>query len=115
MSRRTERLNHLIRSELSELIQQESNDPRLAGVVISVTEVRLTEDLRHARVYISLMGDEKQSNEAFTVLVRAIPFYRHELSGRLDLRQVPALIFERDTSLERGDRVLQMLKEIRDQ
>lgn len=116
MSRRSERLQDQIRSDISELLQREVVDPRLAhGVMISITAVELTEDLRYARVYVSILGSDEQVRDAFAGIRHATGFLRRGLAQRLTLRFVPELNFQLDPSLVRGARVLELLKEINDE
>jgi len=113
MSRRTERLQDQIRADISELLQREATDPRLLnGAMISVTEVELTEDLRHAKIFVSILGSESQVREAFSGVQHAGGFLRHELARRLALRRVPELSFHLDPSVARGARILELLKQI---
>ena len=116
MSRRTERLQDQIRSDLSDLLRREVTDPRLASdAIVSITEVELTADLRHARVYISILGTAEQVHESFAAIKHATGFLRHELARRLTLRYVPELTFYLDQSVERGARVLELLKQVQEQ
>ena len=110
MTRRTERFNELLRAELSELIQREVKDPRLGGL-ISVTQVEVTPDLRHARVFVSVMGSEEERTAAFKALHSARFFLRRELTHRIKARRMPELAFQRDDSLERGARLLSLIDE----
>ncbi len=113
-SRRVERLNEQFRAEISELIRRELRDPGLTGLV-SITTVDLSPDLRHARVYFSALGGEEERRRALAALQRAAGYLRHELAGRLTLRHVPELLFRPDTSLERGERIMGLLREIREE
>jgi ribosome-binding factor A len=113
MSRRSEKLQDQIRTDLSELLQREVTDPRLSnGALISITAVELTEDLRYARVYVSILGSPEQSKEAFSGVLHAAGYLRRELAHRLSLRFAPELSFQLDTSIERGSHVLQILKSL---
>ncbi len=111
MSRRRLRLNHLIREELSELLHRHVNDPRLEAMV-TITDVTITADLRQAKVLVSVLGTEEEKKAALQGLESALGFLRHELAGRLDLRYAPELAFELDDSLERGDRLVRLMKEV---
>jgi ribosome-binding factor A len=110
-TRRQERVGELIREEISELIRREVRDPRLTGV-ISVTEVVTSPDLRHAKVYVSVMGTEEEKMQVEKGLVAASGFIRRNLGERLSLRYTPELSFHRDDSIERGSRLLQIIKEV---
>jgi ribosome-binding factor A len=108
MSRRTERLNTLIREELSDLIRRQSKDPRLS-CFLSITRVEVTPDLEFAKIYISIMGSDEEKKKAMDGLASASGFFYHELRGRLSLRHTPQLIFYKDESIEQGARILNLL------
>jgi len=110
MTRRTERINDLLREELSDLLRRAVKDPRLGGLV-TVTEVEVSVDLRHARVFISVMGSQEEHEDAFRALEAARPFLRRELGKRLSLRRTPDLSFRRDDTLEHGARLLALIQE----
>lgn len=110
-TRRQERVSELIREEISELIKREVNDPRLGGF-ISVTEVVVSSDLRHAKVFVSIMGSEEEKRQVEKGLAAASGFIRKGLGQRLALRYTPELIFQRDESIERGSRLLQLINEV---
>ena len=110
-SRRVERLNAQLRADISELIQREVRDPGLPGLV-SITSVDLSPDLRHARVYVSVLGGDAERSRALAALQRAAGFIRHELAQRLTMRSVPELAFRPDASLERGERIIELLREV---
>ena len=111
MRRRIERLNHLIRDEISELLQHHVKDPRLGGL-ITVTRVSTSPDLRHAKIFISIMGNEDEKKECLKGLVAASGFLRRELSLRLTLRRTPELSFHYDDSIDQGTRVLQLITQV---
>lgn len=110
MTRRTLRVNDLLRAEISELVRQ-AKDPRLSPLV-SITEVETSSDLRHAKAFISIMGTNEEKEEVLRVLSAASGFFRRELGMRLSLRRVPELTFHRDDSIERGSRVLQLIDQL---
>ena len=112
MSRRTERVNDLIRDELSDLLLREVRDPRL-GVLISITRVEVAPDLSNARVFVSVMGDEAEQDAAMKALNAAAAFFHRELKKRVELRRVPFLTFRLDTSIAKGAEVLSLLNEVR--
>jgi len=114
MTRRTDRINELLREEISDLLSRHVKDPRVVGF-ITVTEVETATDLRHARVFVSVMGTEEEKKGAFSGLAAAAGFLRHELAERLFLRRIPDLTFVRDDSIERGTRILQIMKELEHQ
>jgi ribosome-binding factor A len=110
-TRRIERVNELIREEISELIRREVKDPRLDSF-ISVTEVVTSPDLRHARVFVSIMGTDEEKQQVEKGLIAAKGFLRRELGERLTLRYTPELTFQLDDSIERGSRLLQLINEV---
>lgn len=110
-NRRLERINHLIREEISEYLQRDLNDPRIAGLV-SVTDVETTADLAHAKVYISVLGEPAGAASTLASLQGAAGYIRSRLASRLSTRTVPKLDFRLDDSLERGARILELLREV---
>ncbi len=108
MSRRIDRVNELLRSEISHLIVRQIKDPRVAGV-ISITEVIASSDLRSARVYVSVMGSENDRHAALDGIRSAASFLRRELRGRVNLRHTPHLTFHLDDSIEEADRILRVM------
>ncbi len=109
MPRRVDRVNELLRSEISHLIAREIKDPRVAGV-ISVTEVIASSDLRTARVYISVMGPAADRQLALEGIRSAASFLRRELRDRVNLKHTPHMTFHLDDSIEEGDRVLRLME-----
>lgn len=108
--RRPERVAELLREEISEIVGFELDDPRVMSV--TVTEVRVASDLRDAKVFVLVDGDEKEINSALAALRHAAPYIRRQVGTALSLRHTPALHFVRDTVEERGARVDQLLAEI---
>lgn len=109
MSERTARLDELLREEISAVIAREVDDPRVGFVTI--TDVEVSPDLRHARVWVSIIGDEAQRRQTLRALGRAMPFVRGRL-GKLRLKRIPELHVKLDTTAERGTRVLRILDEL---
>ena len=114
MSRRTERLNSLIRRDLSDLIRNEVKDPRVAGEV-SVTRVDTSADVQHAKVFVSVYGTLREKEDAIAGLEDASGFIRRQLRGRLETRNVPALRFILDDTLDEGNEMLRLLDSLADQ
>ena len=111
-SRRLVRINEQLREEIADLIRRELKDPRLAGL-ISVTAVEAAPDLATGKVFVSVMGSEEDKKASLATLRHAAGFFRHELTERLRLRRVPELVFQLDQSIERGDHVLDLLRQLR--
>jgi len=110
-SHRIERVNTLIRREISELIQHHLRDPRLAEFV-AVTTVETAADLKHARVFVSSIGGQKDEAGVLAALAAASGFLRSELAKKARLRHTPELSFHWDSSIERGDRILRLLDQV---
>ena len=110
MSQRIDRVDALLREEIGQLLAREVRDPGVGFV--TVTEVAATPDLRHARVWVSVIGDPGERRAALRALERAMPFVRHELGTRLRLKRIPALHVQLDDSMSRGTRVLRILDEL---
>ena len=111
MAHRIQRINKLIRQEISELLQRQVKDPRL-GTFIIVTEVTTSSDLKHAKVFISHIASAEEKKETLSVLASASAFFRRELGKRLDLPRIPELSFHWDDSIERGDRLLTLIDQV---
>lgn len=109
-SRRVERVNHTMREEIANLLLREVKDPRIA--LVNVTAVDVSPDLRHAQVYFSCLGGEEQRAAAQVGLDRASGFLRAQLSKRLQLRHTPDLRFVADSSAERGEHLVNLLRQV---
>ena len=106
--RRIERVNGLLREEISNLIASQVNDPRLKGL-ITITQVQTASDLRNARVYVSVMGNEAIRKEALAGIQSSASYLRRELRDRVSLRYVPFLRFELDDAMVEADRLMQII------
>jgi ribosome-binding factor A len=111
MTRRTERLNHLIQAEISDLLRKHINDPRLNGL-ISVTSVSISTDLKNAKIMISALGDNLDRTEVLKGFHSASGFLRRELAHRLNIRVTPDLTFEFDDSIEQGVKLVSLIEKI---
>ncbi len=112
MKIRPERVAHLMRREIAEILQNRLRDPRLSSSMVSVTDVQVTHDLSMARVFVSMLADGLERETAMRALQSAAGFVRRELGPRLGLREVPDLRFAIDTSIERGARVDEILRRL---
>lgn len=110
-TRRQRQVAELLHEELSQIIQFESRDPRLGFV--TVTGVEVNPDLRFARVFVSVLGDNDEVRSTLAGLANAAQFYRHRLRENVSLRYIPELQFKVDNSFEQGMRIDQLLDEIR--
>ncbi len=111
MAHRIERVNNLIRREVSELLQRQVKDPRL-GNLVTITGVSTSPDLKYVKIFVSHIGSEEEKQTLLRGLTAASGFLRNELSKRLKLRRVPELIFQWDDSIERGARLLRLIDEV---
>lgn len=107
---RADRVADQIRMEVADILMRKIKDPRVRSV--TVTDVELTSDLRIARVFVTAMGTDAEKREIFTGLAKARGYVRSELGRRLTLRYLPEVVFIKDVSGPRGDRVLQLLDEL---
>ena len=108
---RLQKVNELIRAEISQLLQRETKDPRLSGY-ISVNSVDTTPDLRHARVFVSCLCDEEKQKEILAALHSAAGFFRSVLAKHLQMRTVPELHFLWDDSIEHGSNLLAYMDKV---
>jgi len=111
VAHRIERVNSIIREEISELLQRQVKDPRL-GDFIAVTEVTTSPDLKYAKVFVSQYGNEGEKQKVLSGLASASGFFRSALAKRLKMRHVPELHFHWDDSIEHGDRISQLIDQV---
>ncbi len=111
MSRRIDRVNELLRHEISRLLTLQINDPRLGGV-ITITRVTTSIDLREAHVFLSVMGDSAAKQKALEGIRSAAAYLRRELRPRLTLRYTPFLKFDLDESMEEVEHILGIMDNI---
>src|SRR3954462_6650779 len=109
MSERTRRVDELLREEISEVVRREVDDPRIGFVTI--TDVETAPDLRHANVWVSVIGSAEERKQTLRALSHAMPFVRGRL-GKLRLKRVPDLHIKEDDSAERGTRGLKILDDL---
>ena len=110
-AKRLDRVNQLIKEEVSLLLQRELKDPRLGFV--TVTEVETTSDLRLAKIFVSVLGSEAQWEASLAALASAKGFIRSWLRGHLDLRTTPTLEFRADRSMERAAHIQALLRQLK--
>jgi len=110
MSRRTERVAEALQELVAELLLREIKDPRIG--LVTVTGVKVSPDLRHARIYFSCLGDEVQRAQTLRGLTSAAGFVRSQVARRLNLRVAPEIAFEFDASLEQAERLARLLKSL---
>lgn len=115
MTRRHDRLNGLLREVLAEIVARDLKDPRLTLDLLSITEVIVSPDLRHARVRVSVMGSEEERAAALAALNHSRAFVHRRLKPRLDLKHIPELRFERDDRIERDQAMLAFIDTVQAQ
>jgi ribosome-binding factor A len=106
------RVGEEIAHEINAMLVGELKDPRLEGNVV-VNEVRVQQDMKHARVFVSMQGSVSEQTDAVKALEHAAGYIRRELIERLQLRRVPELHFTLDLSQEKVQRIEQLLKEVK--
>lgn len=111
--KRLDRVNQLIKEEVSTLLQRELKDPRLGFV--TVTDVETSKDLRVAKVFVSVLGDDRQWAASLAALASARGFVRNWLRQHLDLRVTPEVDFRADHSMEHAARIQSLLKRVREE
>lgn len=107
---RHERVAGEIREEITAMLAGELKDPRLAAAFATITEVRMSPDLKQAKVYVSVMGTAAEQTSTMQALTAAAGFIRHELSERLQFRRAPELMFVLDRSEEYGRHIDELLR-----
>ena len=113
MNQRTDKLDSQIRAELMQLFQREMKDPRIGFA--TVTRVETTRDLGSAKVWVSVLGTPEEQQAAIKALTDAAPWLRRQLGERLTVRHIPQLSIRHDDSIEAGNRVLRILKELEEE
>ena len=111
-SRRVSRVASLIQQEVSLMVLHEIKDDRVGAGMVSVTDVDVSGDLQHAKIYVSIYGTDEARTETMAGLKSATGFVRHELGKRVRLRRTPEVVFIEDRALERGDRILTLLNQL---
>lgn len=107
---RIEKLQELIKQEMSQILLKELKDPRIGFV--TVTDVEMTGDLREAKIYVSIMGGAEQVKSSLEGLNSALGFIRREIGQRVRLRFTPEISFALDTSLDYGDHIQKLLLQV---
>jgi ribosome-binding factor A len=106
---RQAKVAEMIKRDLAEILQREMRDPRLA--LVSISDVEVARDFTSAKVFVSVIGDDKEKADALKALQGAAGFLRGQLGHRIELRTVPALTFRYDTGIERGVRMFELLRQ----
>ncbi|MGF1568192.1 MAG: 30S ribosome-binding factor RbfA [Nodosilinea sp.] len=111
-SRRVERVASLIKREVSQMLMVGIKDDRVGAGMVSITDVDVSGDLQHAKIFVSIYGTDEAKAETMTGLLAATGFVRSELGQRLGLRRAPEIIFKEDLAMERGTRVLSLINQL---
>ncbi len=110
--RRIARVAELIRREVSQMLMVGIKDDRVGAGMVSVTDVDVSGDLQHAKIFVSVYGTEEARAATMSGLKAATGYVRGELGRRVRLRRTPEVIFLEDRSLERGTKVLSLLNQL---
>lgn len=111
-SRRVSRVAELVKREVSQMLLNGIKDDRVATGMVSVTDVDISGDLQHAKIFVSIYGTEEAKAETMAGLKSATGYVRSELGHRIRLRRTPEVMFIEDRSIERGTRVLSLLNQL---
>ncbi|QLE54340.1 30S ribosome-binding factor RbfA [Nostoc sp. TCL26-01] len=111
-NRRVSRVAELIKREVSQMLINGIKDDRVGTGMVSVTDVDVSGDLQHAKIYVSIYGTDEAKAETMAGLKSATGFVRSELGARVRLRRTPEVIFIEDRSIERGTKVLSLLNKL---
>jgi ribosome-binding factor A len=111
-SRRPQRLGLQIQQEISLMISRNIKDPRIG--LVTITGVDMSPDLRHARVYVSVLGSEQQKSDSLQALNHASGWIRHELGQRIRMKFLPEVVFRADTSQEYGEHIDSLLNKLKE-
>jgi ribosome-binding factor A len=110
MQYRSQRLAEELKTEISAIIAQQVRDPRVGFA--TVTQVKVSPDLRYARVFVSVFGSQEEKKQTLDALINATSYIRRQVGLRIRLRYLPELTFAYDESVERGDRMTQLIEGI---
>jgi ribosome-binding factor A len=114
-NRRVSRVAELIKREVSQMLLNGIKDDRVGTGMVSVTDVDVSGDLQHAKIYVSIYGTDEAKVETMAGLKSATGYVRSELGARVRLRRTPEVIFLEDRSIERGNKVLALLNQLNDE
>ena len=111
-SRRIERVASMVKREVSLMLLNGIKDDRVGAGMVSVTDVIVSGDLQHTKIFVSIYGTDEAKAETMEGLKSATSYVRSQLGQRLQLRRTPEVIFLEDHSLERGDKMLILLNQL---
>ncbi|MGX0165184.1 ribosome-binding factor A [Staphylococcus capitis] len=107
---RAERVGEQMKKEIMDIVNNKVKDPRVG--FLTITDVELTNDLSHAKVYLTVLGSNKEIDNTFKALEKAKGFIKSELGSRMRLRIIPDLTFEYDKSIEYGNKIERMIQDL---
>lgn len=110
--RRVSKVSSLIKREVSQMLLTEIKDSRVGAGMVSVTDVDVSGDLQHATIFVSIYGSQEAKKATMEGLKSSTGYVRRELGHRIRLRRTPEILFQEDTSLERGDRMIHLIESI---
>jgi len=111
MSIRTEQVKSLLKTEISDIIRRQVNDPRIGFVTI--TDAEVTSDLHYAKVYVSVLGSDEEKKKTFDALQSASRFIRNEFGNRVKMKTIPEITFVPDHAIDHGARMFELLERIK--
>lgn len=111
-SRRVARVSELIKREVSQMLLNGIKDDRVGSGMVSVTDVDVSGDLQHAKIYVSIYGTDEARAETMAGLKSATGYVRSELGHRIRLRRTPEVVFQEDRSIERGTKVISLIEKL---
>lgn len=111
MTTRQEKINELLREEISDILRRDMKDPRLGFVTVTGAEV--TADLRHAKVFVSILGTDEERARNMAVLKSAEHYVRQAFGRRARMKTLPEIEFRLDTSVDQGVRIFELLEQIK--
>lgn len=111
MTTRQEKVKELLKEEISEILQREMKDPRLGFV--TVTDAEVTSDLRHAKVFVSVLGSDEERNRNMKILKNSERFIRQALGKRVKIKVLPEIHFTLDTTADHSIRILELLEQVK--
>ena len=114
-SRRVEKVAALIRKEMSHLLLNGLRTHLIQSTMITITDVEVSGDLQHCKIFVSIFGDSNQKNSVFSELEASQVFLKGELGRRLQMRRAPEVVFKLDRGMEKGTPVLDLLGQLEDE
>ncbi len=111
MTTRQEKLVQLLKEEISDILRREIKDPRLG--FFTIIDAEISSDLRHAKIFVSILGSEEERKQSMDVLKHAQHFVRQEFGKRVRMKVLPDIQFYKDETVDKGVRMLELLEEIK--